>query len=451
MVRTALKTKLLCAGILALCGCATARPEQPKNTASYIDYQLPVTNAQIALNLVLTSCNPVEAKAEVSIIPMVTPTPFAEHRFRVNGEDLRSYTKKQDLKIELHPVGSIKSINSSTEDRTAAIVGNVLKIVAPIVGAAGSKPTAQACNDTTKEALVRYGSLTSDISDLRKSMVGAKDPAATQKKIDAFAAEAALIRTELLSLTLTRQIELYRTVYVPPAGTPARTDTASDRPKNVGGERIRWSRQDLKKWFTVPGSDTMTADWFSIGWCLRGDDVPGNAACSAIQFDQIFDNSVPEVRTAAKISCDIADAKCPTTLVFREPVAAKLTVISLDSSLKSDLTPLAKAPMAMAQWGEVTYLPLTVGFGQARNLSLSLDEFGRRSTFGWTSNAQMEGITGGALGVVESAAALRASRESADLKSMKAEADELQMQLTLNKLRNCKAVIDAGGYNCPTE
>ena len=145
---TKLGTALL-ASIVCLTGCAmkplATNAEAPE--AATIEYVLPETRAKIDVTLTLEQCSPsISARANVTVSPYATPSdPVDGLRFQLRGSDLESFWKKRDIKIELHPHGALKSVNASSKDATASIIGGFIKLGAAL--AAGNADVVQTMVD----------------------------------------------------------------------------------------------------------------------------------------------------------------------------------------------------------------------------------------------------------------------------------------------------------------
>lgn len=111
-------------------------------------------------------------------------------------------------------------------------------------------------------------------------------------------------------------------------------------------------------------------------------------------------------------------------------------------------TELASSSVSISQWGEITYFPLSAGFGGSKTLSMTLDEFGSVSSYGWKSNASGNALTTFSASAFESIKGISDVEQGETLAEKKAEIDELETQQKLNKLRECEAIIKNGGYNC---
>lgn len=133
---------------IALSGCnhLGTRSDLPVAAeVSSIRYVLPDTRAKIEVTLTLESCanGKLKARAKVSITPFaVASDPDDNLEFVLYGSDLKAFWKKRDLKVELHPHGGLKSINATTKDASAGIIGGFIKLVA----AAAAPETATTLN-----------------------------------------------------------------------------------------------------------------------------------------------------------------------------------------------------------------------------------------------------------------------------------------------------------------
>lgn len=388
-------------------GCATSSQAKKENTASTIEYTLPVTQVTVGLDLVITKCEaPAEVKGAITLAASAIPSPYTEHYLRVSGPALTSFWKKHDLTIELHPNGAIKSVNGAVSDRSGAILINALKIAATFGSLLAIDGTSIKCNQDTWNAFDNAEKLRDRIKPLLNSLVNgsAKNVVETQKQIDVLAQNIAKIQSDHLSLRLEEKI------------------TILDK-KQEG--RLQWKADDLAQRFSVPTTGTTA---FDLQW----------------NFDAETSVCVPNCtihEPYAPLDC----ADCPKTLVFREPRTVLLTVKMPE---QKDV-PRATLKFPMAQWGAITYFPLKARFGEAKSLKLALDEFGRRSAFTWASAARGEEITSAAGGILDAGAAYRAAQESEDTKAKKAEIDELETQKKWNALKRCEAIIEAGGTECP--
>jgi hypothetical protein len=334
-------------------------------------------------------------------------------------------------------------------DRTFAIITSVLKFAVAVAALDSSGAVSLGpCNDSTADALRASDALKRRIEQLRAQLVSGSAGSATDlsDEINALAAERARLLTGPLQLTLTAHVAPIQNV--PTASFAGRVESA--------GGYISWQRSDFAKWVRPGGADGSINE-FQLGYCFARRQNP-EAACDATRING-------GVRHAAEISRLRADDQfqrpacapdCSQTLVFREPVSANMSVIVQSAGFSRNGanvdagTVLKTGDVSIAQWGELTYLPLRVGFGGSRTIALGLDEFGRRTHFEWKSDARLESIAGGAADAAGQAIALRTAVNGRSAAERQAEITELQAQQTLNTLRYCQAVIESGGFVCPT-
>lgn len=453
-----LVTRSFCMSVfLLLGGCGSGARPQSVSSAASIQYQLPITSAKVSVDLTLQDCTsgPVAA-AKVTISAVANPNPAEEQRFRLYGANLASFNKNRQVAIELHPNGAIKSINGGVSDRTGALITNVLKTAASFVGFGTDDGTGKqlsgACNTATNEALTAVTSLKGRISGLRSGLSEAApaDAEATRLAIDALAAEIARLRGPdgPLNLKLEREIEFRK----------GRVSNGSDEAitATTGGQ-IQWAPAELSKWLTLPPKAAPTT-LFSMGYCVsKATDYYKKDAVKCLAGKAAAGQRVEDAANGAgdvqKASCYDTNPKlsCKETIVFREPVPAVLVIISTSpTSLAQAATDkkMAAQDISISQWGDLDELALQVGLGDNFAMSAGFDEFGRRSSFSWKSDARGEALTGALSSVVDAAGALNRSFNT-DLETQQAEITRLETQQKLNKLAFCREVIEAGGFTCP--
>ncbi|MXO58486.1 hypothetical protein GRI89_02850 [Altererythrobacter salegens] len=425
---------------LLLGGCATTRPDAPvaRTDATSIQYELPETHAQVALELVLKKCDGgIEAAPTLTLSPVAAPTPYDQHRFRIYGADLASFTKNRSLKIELHPNRAIKSINGGVADRTGAIITGALKVIAGLVPFdASTLPVAgSSCNPATRDALARIDILDKRIKALRATLDTIDPIRAEQTRlgIDALALEVARLKTGQLTLGLTTEISFM---------------------KGIDGGLISWRKDQLSKWFDNVADNPTT---FALGYCLETTASArknGGASCLTSQANT-GNTSLGQIDMAKYVpplpGCLSETSKCAQTIVFREPVDMVLTVIAItkDFGAAREEKTLKQLTLPVAQWGDITQLELTAGFAETKTMALGLDEFGRRGSFEWKSDARGEAIVGAAGSIVDASAALRKTIDTQEQQAQQAAITSLETEQKYNKLKLCEEIIRAGGFKCP--
>lgn len=421
--------------------------------ASTIQYTLPDTRALIDVTLTLETCDfTPKARAIVSVTPYaVQSAPTDKLSFELRGSELESFWKKRDIKIALHPHGALKTINAGSQDATAGIIGGFIKLAAGAAGADGT-PEPTECNDATNVALEKYRDLTLAVRALRNEIELASDADAVAKQIVALTQEIARLETSELQIKLSTRIGFEKR---------ARVNDDGDIVGVVTGGLIQWKRSDFDKWTLPhrnPGSRRAEPDGkvdaFSFAYCVRETTASGSNSCTteeAAAFAKLDEVSI------GTVACVNDNSRCPKTMVFRDPVSARIVVVAAGNNFTNrgvavpESTKIGGGDLSLAQWGELSYLDLSVGFGGARSIALALDGYGRKTQFGWTSNARGEGIVNGLNTINDAYSSARSAADGEGLQSMKDRVTRLETQQKLNKLENCAAILDNGGFVCPVE
>jgi hypothetical protein len=380
----------------------------------------------------------VAAKVTIAATPVAAPSPYDEHYQTIAGSALKAFATSRDVAVTLHPHGAIKTINANTADRSAAIIGGLIKLLAGFAAPSPDAVPVTACNDETKRALTDHQRLTATIRALQHTLASGSPAQAPEiaKQLTALSTEVARLETGPL------QIKLKRTL---------RFDHDS-----TGGV-IAWQDETFGKWFGTKAQDgngdviningaDMPIDGkdipnFQVAYCITRDSQKGSDACNAEDAVQANQTQFEP----ATIACPTED--CSKTIVFREPVMANLVFVPVGTDLGEQGKKLHEAKLPVAQFGEFSYLPLEVGFGGSETVALTLDEFGRRSTLSWKSGALGEGIVSGLTTISDAVA----SEEAIEQKALEKEVSRLETQQKLNKLERCRSIIEAGGFECPDE
>lgn len=480
MIRTICVGAFVCLG---LAGCGSSPRYSPE--ASTITYTLPETHVKIDAVLTLKDCDGMIADADVTITPLAKASdPSTELRFSLSGSGLTSFWDSRDVKLDLYPNGTIKSLNATSNDKTPAIIAGAIKLAASVAlaGVSIQQSDRYTCNYYTDKALEHKKSLKREMAKLRKETVTSKDPKALGEQVNALAQEIARLETGELQIKLSETVEIGRKIgatgkYMEggiiewDAEKFARwTDKAClEDDKDCEGWKpavVASTPQDKTEGTTVDPdpldsasqiTPTLTLKPFSIGYCIASFDAPiknectdgnpdvwgkfGAARAESVECRKWRD---PEKKDEPPVQ------DCPVTMVLRGPGMANIMVTALsDHYGEKKNTVLKSGVINVPQWGGFEYFDLSASFGQSKTLSLSLDEFGRKTSFGWISNASGEGIVSGLNTVGDSYNTYRTTRDGEDLAELKARLDELDTIKKLNALENCKAILDAGGFVCP--
>ena len=94
-------------------------------------------------------------------------------------------------------------------------------------------------------------------------------------------------------------------------------------------------------------------------------------------------------------------------------------------------------------------LCLDARFGESRTVDLTYDDFGRKLSFKWASEATAEAISGAVTGFASSISDIEGALSGpSQIEQQKEEISRLKTQKELNELRMCEEIIEAGGFQC---
>lgn len=150
------------------------------------------------------------------------------------------------------------------------------------------------------------------------------------------------------------------------------------------------------------------------------------------------------------------DKRCTEMLAFRDPVTIAVGARFLESeatsiTIKDPITPFAKISLIVPQYGTQRLLTFDPGFAERVTTSMTFDDYGRPITLGWNSTARAVAATQALTSTLDNVTAVVKAIQGDEVADQKAEIDRLNTQLSLNKLRWCQAVIEAGGNCDPTK
>jgi hypothetical protein len=405
---------ILCLAALGLAGCVSTRTLD----AASIDYRLPRTDAQATLELILTGCDPMIVEPTLSVTAVAGAQAKVYH---ISGDSLGSSTMARSMKIDVNDKGVITAVNSGTTDKRAQIMGDLIKVaagLAPLIPAAHdfNPPPSLACGRDARNAVRRYNWLRGQITILREQVAagpGAPDERRVIKQVNAYAAEAAGMRTGdgILHVATTGDIDLGDG---PPAGPTALT--LDEKP--------------FEKWWDSPRTEAEVNAVFALRWTA-------SVVTPTIEKVDLGGGKSPR-----NCGHSMPLPKTETVKVLVTPLAATL----LD---RDELKKGAKLTTPLAQWLPAARLCTDVGFGENRNIGLTFDSFGRTTELQWTSDATLQNISSAAAGAAPDVATVFSTVKGAQLAGQKAEIDQLSTEQLLNQWRACKEILAQGGYSCP--
>ena len=437
--------------VLCVTGCKRKDvvPDDGMPSASSITYALPDTSVKVAVTLTLESCDPAPAaKPSISITPVAVAT---EHnRYTLDGEVLKSFFEKRSFNVELYDNGTLKSVSTTSTDATAGIIGGVIKLATMFGAPSGNRTTLGPCNQQTLDNLGLRDTLRSRLKALQQAQQTHSNPHDGGKNIEAIAQEIARLESGPL------QVKLSKTIPIRPSDADDKSDSG----------RIKWTYGEFWKWYDVPRADRKnTAENFALNFCVS---ELSAGATGCLGGEVSTSSAAPG---ADDIKVDPGCGSCAKHLVFREPANGAIILsavrdgdfystarttsdqsgnLSRGGTLSADDV-VGKKKIPISQWGTADYVDLNVGFGEDITLSASFDPFGRKQKFGWTSNARGDGIVSGLNTIASEYQTASSARDGEDLAAAKAQIDELETLQKLNKLENCRSILENGGFTCPDQ
>ncbi|MEA3065222.1 MAG: hypothetical protein QOJ27_1668 [Sphingomonadales bacterium] len=461
--------------------------------AASLPYFTPKTKLTLGGALVLQRCVKDGVTATSTLAVTSAGVADTTAAFTLDGAYLSSALQKREITVDLNDSRTIKSINAASSDRTGTVVTNVLKVAGsvvaaiagvPVVAAAPANPTSEQlnakrkeraerpCNERTLHALELVGRLKGAIAGLRDGLDGANpdDAEAMGEQIQLLATQIGQITEQDLTVTLTAPLDV---------GNP----TGSGAVSNQG--TVRWTLKDFAKWFAAEDPSgacrlekpdaagtyfTLAAGAPGIGCdtksTLFGVDYTVESAAAAPMGDRPAASrcrpaalsAMPEATSDEMKRKQSTWRECTRAIVLATPVPATVTISAAAEPGPAALhgfsgykpgEKLASAPIVVPQWGATNYLSLDVGLFRSRTIGLSLDEFGRRQTFKWNSEATAENVTGGLVTATEAGLAVLHNAEGpTDTAKWTAESAEIEARMNRNKWRVCETAIANGATKC---
>lgn len=426
-----LNTLLLTSCALALAGCETT----DRGPAAAIIYRMPETKAHLTLTMSVEGC----AATGIALRPNLTTTFSAvagSKPYRIDGSDLTSAWISRQLTIELNTSGTLKSINAVNTDKTADIIKNTVSFAtnAAKAGIFTSQPrVAFTCNKATANSFDRIqvyktkiylarGVLAGlDEADLNSKLppdlkpgpsLSADDKKDLGKQIEAWAKEVARIKTDELSLSLETDLDL------------------SARPTKVAVVAFDYNLA-VNKW----------VDTSSLAGSVKVEDLSAALLLVAWSAKKVEGQEDRKSKKACTVQIDVPAAELETF---------QLELMGALYPRKNDRVTSIVETVPVAQWSEPEKLCLDAQFAEKTDIQLTFDDFGRKTKFVWSSGARGEEVTAAASGVSKSLGEYAEATEGeTDLEAQKREIDALKTQQELNRLRACKEILAAGGFDCP--
>lgn len=441
---------------VACSGSAQRKPE----SAVYIDYYLPATGYQIEIRHQLRVCqgriaDPAEIpgpdagpalqgegsfKFLVHTSVALTPQALTDRSqaYRLDLMALPDGRHSQDLSLEKYPNGTVQTLNSTVEDRSAAAAGELLNFAASLAGirqavapadfpSGLTDPYVDLCSPATRKVLAQIAELKASILELLRTRgdlaidvgVKPKGAAAALAALDAQIKAKHDLIAALRAKYLT--VKIQRTV-LPHALRQSAYYSPSPKALRAAG------------WFSAQGGTRFAAYkkrlWAQHRW--------GEAPAQPILVTELRFGQAPPQPLPGHPAAPAADH-----FWYRQPLEVSYE-LCLDACAHGDGRPtqtprLLRGDLAVPQWAEVRAVPFTVGWFGKRSLAMSFDPWGRITKLTWQTPARVEALAAGlaqpALQAAEAAQTLKEAQADAELAVLELRIQHYKKQVELKEAR----------------
>lgn len=436
-------------------GCTSTKP----GSGAGIRYYLPKTIVKADLTLVLKDCkNNSKGHAQLDVEPKLswTLTPGTDGQARMlSGELLGSKRIKRQLSVSLHPSGLISGINSTNQDRTAAIISNAGKIATKILIVAASTDSNPA---TSKIKYNCHSDLTSNlqsINNLKKNIVRKQkklrsgrfsgSPKEIQEEIDALAFEIAKIKSvSPMTLSFSKTIPIddldLSAVYSRTKGKDEDLNIDKDKNEAVIESDIDFEFKDIfDKWLEKSNVDG-----------IQTEHEAKKSFKKNLQITWAGKKSVHEKAIISK-NDKLDDFKaCELSILVPSQTYIDLQITPKGKLYDKKLEIITKSIPA-PQLGNSEELCLSVGFAENRTINMSFNEFGQRTSFTWSSEAKAENVTSALAGIANDVSTTMSTLEGqSELDKQLETIKQVNTQIQYNNALLCQQAAAEGATSCLT-
>lgn len=431
---TTINALLVFSGCVLISGCplnSQSIQEENNNDARRIEYNLVETQAKLLFTFDLFKCEGNEIRVTPTAQLITSAAADKSKIYAVDISNLDNSLTERDLTITLYEHGAIKTVNSSTSDKTFALIGNILKTATILAGGFSpgeipdkSSTKGVACTPDIDKALTHRNELVARVNELRTQLnsIDIDEAESMKQTIDLYATEIARLNTDVFRITLEKKVDL-------------------SNPNISVPQSIAWKESDFKKWTSSTDDTVVDGISFDVALTL----VDPTAGSTTSNSTSLNPTDCPN------------DTGCLKTLVFREPLDVKLGVhptgrfiVDKNGGGMPKEKSIFEQTIPVSQWGHRSFVPLDASLGSTTTVSISLDAYGRKSSFGWKSNARANAIFEGVSSGLEQYSKLQTVREGKSEFDLAAEKlKELETYKKLNELLDCEQIINAGGFQCP--
>ncbi|KSL70728.1 hypothetical protein APA73_11330 [Pseudomonas aeruginosa] len=430
---------LWCLGsIVFTAGCQTHLDVKPDGNGDYInkggkarigvEYGLPMVQFNLSVTRTLVRCQDENNRTDIRFATQVAAEPHyvVGERFVVDYESLSNWSKITGLDLQTYDNGTLKSINASAEDQSAAIIGDVVKVgigVASLVSgvpfgaeALAQEPGEWRCSEQTIRKLDAITIAKDALEETTKELVQVTDTITRLESLAILNAlsegdKTMLVQAKAKQSKLTKQVS---TVDKALARLLAYVSVKEERiwPEKVGSTQLNAdplpeNAKFLKDLFEKTPSNT-TSQVEGAGTTTT-QASPNNKSGQPEQGGSKKDVFLEKLMASFQLRGELIPLLKPseqspgstsypdpkndkrTGLYYRTPIPAQLLicrVVSSQGCIVDDDSPKAFRVNVMApQLAPLRVLPLTNGMFQNNALSATFRENGSLATFKYEDKA----------------------------------------------------------------
>jgi hypothetical protein len=421
------------AGVLlssfALSGCTTSlvvKPAASDDARVGLPYPLLYNAFDITITRRLVAC---ASAADVYFKAEIKPLgshPDPHHAYVIDPNSLASWMKTSEVKLNYYPSGAPKSLNVTVEDKTGAVMSNVLGTFAKIgniaIGVPGGPPSTESvCTPAVMKALEDVTSLNAKLAE-KEGKVGVltAELKALVDKIAGVASEPDAATKQMLS-------RRYDELQVAKEQLTALTEQLADVNRVLTDvEPVVWPRDGDTWQGVIQIRPFVLQRWFRN---------PKDENVKPRQFDVAFDIKPLSMGNHARANNRPQNVSTVNGIPYRPPVAGVLRVC------KSGPCPeegsegralIGRVDADLLQLGTLYYLACTSRPFSSIGCAFELTEAGQLQSIGTSHQAAVaEGAMAAAKDVATQLAAMQAERDAAPLKQTQARVNELKAQADL--------------------
>lgn len=403
-----------------------------------VEYGLPMVQFTLSVTRTLVKCRDEHNQTDIRFSTKVAAEPryVVGERFVIDYESLSSWSKVTGLDLQTYENGTLKSINASAEDQSAAIIGDVVKVgigvaslvsgVPPVTKTLDSKSLEWRCSEQTENTLNIISSVKDALEKLTKELVQTTDTITRLESLAILNAltgedktkltEAKTKQRELLKQAATKDKELVRLLSsvsvkeerIWPENGDSKRLNANPLPENAKFLKDLFKEFPVSKKHQVAGVGTAALKKDESGQPTKEEEkakaeaakAEAEAEAKAGAKEDVFLETLMasfqlhgELKPLVNIkpqenclSCLVSgNNKRATGLYYQNPVPAHLVICRLVSNkgcVVSDDSPMVLNMQVMApQLAPLRVLPLTNGMFQSNALSATFRENGGLATF----------------------------------------------------------------------